>query len=675
MKAFVSLFLCCVLVTPAGAQTPAPAPAVPGASGERTPVVSYQTGFRGAYYPASVSNVDFRDSTRIRDLIRAGNIYLSLQDAIALALENNLDLQLQRYGVGMAATDTVRALGGGTLRGVPLTANEAPAGVSGPGAPLINSAATGSTPQVNGATSFSDAQFVQQAQDNLSVTGTFPFSTGPVIPQYDPVITGQFLAQHLTTPETSTLITGTPALVANSLNGNLGYAQGFSTGTQVTAGFLNSRTDNNSSRNLINPFINSGLSVTVTQPLLRGFGKDLNRRFILIAQNSEKVSASIFRYQASITVAGVIRLYTDLVSLNEDLGVKRETLATAQRLVEDNRSKVDQGTLAPIELTRALAQVAAARQDQINADGFVRQQELILKDVLTRDSASDPVVHAARIIPTDTLKIIEPPAQPAEELVKTAFEFRPDFIAAKLQLTNAEISLKGSLNGIRPQLDIVASATNNGLAGAANPNFVSSAITSGAPNALLGYGGGLGSAIEQILRRDYPSYSIGVNLTLPLRNRTAQADLARDELQLRQTQVRERQLENQIRLEVEDALIALQRTRAAWEAAAETSKLQAQSLEIEQERFNNGLSTNFLIIQYQNFVAQARSSEVAALGNYVKARSRLDSVMGIVLRANGVSVGEALQGKISRASTPVIPPVAPSGGTPAAPPIVPPASR
>ncbi|MES1262261.1 MAG: TolC family protein [Acidobacteriota bacterium] len=649
MKAAVALALCCVLVSPVGAQNPAavPAPAPSASTGERTPVITYETGVRGAYHPASVSAVDFRDSARIHDLIRAGNIYLSLQDAIALALENNLDIQLQRYGIGMAATDTTRALGGGMLRGVPLTANEAPTGVSGPGAPLINSAATGSTPQINGATSFSDAQFVQQAQDNLSVTGTFPFSTGPLIPQFDPAITGQFLAQHLTTPETSTLVTGTPSLISNMLNGNVGYAQGFSPGTQVTAGFLNSRTDNNSSRNLINPFINSGLSVTITQPLLRGFGKDLNRRFIRIAQNSEKVSASVFRYQASITVAGVIRLYTDLVSLTEDLRVKQDTLATAEHLVEDNRSKVEQGTLAPIELTRAQAQVAAARQDQINAEGFVRQQELILKDVITRNASSDAVVHAARIIPTDTLTVTDVPNQPSEELVKTALEFRPDFIAAQLQLTNAEITLKGSLNGIRPQLDLVASATNNGLAGAANPGFLSSSITTGGPGSLLGYGGGLGSALEQILRRDYPSYSIGLNLTLPIRNRVAQADLARDELQLRQTQVREKQLENQVRLEVEDALIALQRTRAAWEAAAETSKLQVQSLEIEQERFNNGLSTNFLIIQYQNFVAQARSSEVAALGAYVKARSRLDSVMGIVLRANNVSIGEAVQGKIS----------------------------
>jgi outer membrane protein len=639
MRQFVSVALCGLLISPLGAQTPG---------------VSYAAGLRGLYEPPAVAAADFHDSPRIKDLIRSGNIYLSLQDAIALALENNLDVQLLRYGVDIAGTDTLRARGGNTIRGLQLTATEAPAGVSGPGAPLINSAATGSTPQVNGSTSFSDAQFVQRAQDNLSITGQIPASTGPLLPQFDPVVTGQFLAQHLTVPQTSTLITGTASSIANTVSGNFGYSQGFSTGAQVAATFQNLRTQNNSSRNLIDPFLNSSLGVTFTQPLLRGFGKDLNTRFIRIAQNNEKVSGHIFRYQASITVAGVIRLYTDLVSLNEDLRVKRETLATAQRLMDDNKSKVDEGTLAPIEMTRAQAQVAAARQDQINADGFVRQQELILKDVITRDVAANPVVHAARIIPTDTLAAPDVPSGPVEDLVKTAFRFRPDFQAAKLQLTNSEISLKGSLNGIRPQLDLVAGATNNGLAGSPNPAFVSSVITTVGPGSLLGYGGGIGSAWEQILKRNYPSYSIGVNLTLPVRNRGAQADVARDEIQLRQTQIRQKQLENEIRLEVEDALIALQRTRAAWEAASETARLQVKSLEIEQERFNNGLSTNFLIIQYQNFVAQSRSSEVAALGAYVKARSRLDSVTGIVLLANGVSVEEAMKGKISRVSTPAV---------------------
>ncbi len=288
----------------------------------------------------------------------------------------------------------------------------------------------------------------------------------------------------------------------------------------------------------------------------------------------------------------------------------------------------------------------------MNSEGFVRQQELILKSVLTRDLGSDTLVHDARIVPTDPLVVAAVPTEPTADLVKIALQFRPDYLAATKQLTNTQISLEGSRNAVKPELDVVANALNSGLAGGPNALYLLSpgGVAPGA-GSLLGYGGGYGSALGQIFRRDYPTYSIGLNLTLPLRNRQAEADLARDELQLRQTQVRNRQLENQVRVQVEDALIAIQRTKAAYEAATLTRKLQEESLEIEQERFNVGLSTNFLVIQYQSYVAQARSSEVAALGAYSKARTQLDSVMGIILRANGITLAEAYKGEVSRPSS------------------------
>ncbi|MEP6717228.1 MAG: TolC family protein [Terriglobia bacterium] len=640
-----------VLASFVSAQTPVSTSA-PSAI-DRSPAVSYRAGVQGAYKPGSVSQSDLHDSPRMHDLMRAGQIYLSLQDAIALALENNLDIELERYGIRMAGTDTLRTQGGGIPRGVPLTVNDPPAGVGGPGEPLVTAAA-GAAAQTTLPTAASDAPFIQQTVENLNVGGTFPLSSGPPVPLFDPAFIGQVVAQHATTPQTSAVITGTPSLIANTLSGNFGYTQGFSPGTQVTANFQNLRTNSNSVRNLIDPYYNSGLGITVTQPLLRGFGIELNRRFIRIAKNSEKISDNVFRLQASVTVSGVIRMYFDLVSLNEDLKVKQQTLATALHSQQDDGNKVEEGTLAPIELTRAQAQVAAARQDLSNSEGFLRQQELILKNALSRDPGGDPAVHAARIIPTDPLVVDDLPTQPAEELVKIAFESRPDFQAAKLQQENSEITLKGSRNALLPQLDLVANMSNSGLAGASNPNYAAIASTGPAGSGLLGYNEGYGTALQEILRRDYPSYSVGINLTLPLRNRTAQADLARDELQVRQTQVRTRQLENQVRLQVEDALIALQRTHAAFEASLETKKLQEQSLAIEQERFEAGISTNFVVIQYQNVVAQARSTEVAARGAYAKARSQLELVMGIVLMNHNVSLAEAFRGQSPRLTTPEI---------------------
>jgi outer membrane protein TolC len=193
----------------------------------------------------------------------------------------------------------------------------------------------------------------------------------------------------------------------------------------------------------------------------------------------------------------------------------------------------------------------------------------------------------------------------------------------------------------------VGIATNNALAGGVNSAYTGTPIV---PGSVPGYDAGYGTALGQIFRRENPVYGVGINLTLPLRNRIAQADLVRDELQVRQSQVRTRQIENQIRLEVEDALIALQRTAAAYEAATETRKLQEQSLEIEQERFQAGLSTNFLVIQYENYVAQARSSEVAARGAWAKAKNQMERVLGQTLLNHNVSIEEAMKGQVARQS-------------------------
>jgi outer membrane protein TolC len=650
----LAVLLCSLQIAPVMAQTPTDG-TTGVTAGDRSPKVVWNTGFlRGEFRPGSVSSSDFRDSTRIGSLIRAGQLYLSLQDAIALALENNLDLELERYGVRMAITDTYRAQGGGVLRGVPLTVNEAPAGIGGPsGSPLLTTAATGSTPQSTVSVSVTDTQLIAEGQDNLAVTGTFPFANGPLIPLFDPILSGQLLGQHANNPQATNLNSNSTDLTSNSFTGNFGYIQGFGPGTQISAAFQNQYIDNNSFRNLFNPYSQSSLGVTVTQPLLRGFGSELNRRFIHIAKNSEKISDYVFQQQAISTISGVIRLYDDLVSLNADLKVKEETLATAQRLLEDNRNKVDQGTLAPIEATRAEAQVASARQDLINSQGYVRQQELILKTVLARNWADDPLVHDARIIPTDTLGLEPLPTQTPAEIAAQALTNRPEYQAAKLQLTNTQISLKGTKNELLPEIDLVGTYTAGGIAGAYNPSSLAS-------TSFPGVGGNYGTVLDQIVKGTYPTYSVGINLTLPVRNRVAQADVARDELQVRQTQVRLKQLENQIRAEVEDALIALQRTRAAYEAATQTTKLQEQSLAIEQEKFDVGLSTNFLVIQYQGYLAQARSTEVAALDAYAKAKVQYERSVGSTLSVHDVSIDEAFKGVVQRVSSPSLPSVPPA---------------
>ena len=260
----------------------------------------------------------------------------------------------------MAGTDTYRAQGGGVLRGVPLTVNEAPAGLGGPsGSPLSPPPPRAQPRNPLFRSALPTRNSSPNRRINLGVTGTFPFANGPVIPQFDPALTAQLLGQRATTPDTNVNQTGFNDLLSNSFAANFGYLQGFGPGTEMSAGFQNQLQDLNTVSNIFKPYWLSTLGVTVTQPLLRGFGSDLNRRFIHIAKNSEKISDYVFQQQAISTISGVIRLYDDLVSLIADQRVKQETLTTAQRLLEDNKNKVDQGTLAPIEATRAQAQVAS----------------------------------------------------------------------------------------------------------------------------------------------------------------------------------------------------------------------------------------------------------------------------------------------------------------------------
>jgi outer membrane protein len=595
----------------------------------------------GWYQSPTVSPVSFQNSSRIESLMRAGQLYLSLPDAIALTLENNLDLELQRFLPRIAGTDVLRASGGGLLRGLSLLINETAPGIGGPSGPLLTSLTAGSTPSSLVNTNFSDLALISQQQNSLSVTGAIPLSTGPPIPQYDPSISGLLSWAHQSTPEYSTVLTGgSNWLVTNNTNGNLGLAQGFSTGTQIGLNFDNTRFTNNTTRYTYNPTLSSDLGVTITQPLLRGFGIDLNRRFIRIAKNSQKVADLVFRQQVIDTIAGISRLYTDLVSLNEDVNVKRESLRLAQRLYDDNKDKVDQGTLAPIEVIRAQAQVAASQQALISAEGLVRQQELIVLTAITRRGLTNPAIREAHITPTDFVAVPDKePVEPAQDLVADALKNRPDLAQAGIQVENSQISLKGSLNALRPQVDLVGTMQNSGLAGELNPL---AGVTPGVP------GGGYGGVLGQVFRRNYPTYSVGVQVTLPLRNRVAQADAVRDELQLRQAQIRRQQLEDQARLEVADAQVSMQQARAAYEAAVQSRILQEKSVAVEQQKFDVGVSTNFLVIQYQSYLAQARSTEVAAKGAYAKARIALERATGRILETNHVSIDEAYQGRVAR---------------------------
>jgi outer membrane protein TolC len=618
------------------------------------PAVNLLQKIKFPYLTRGVGAVDFRNTSRVDSLIRAGHLYLSLQDAIDLAIENNLDLQLQRFNPRFAESDVLRAKGGGLLRGVDFNLRNLPQGIGGPGSPLLTTVG-GTSPITTVASNSADLAPLLETTTSLLVNGAFPYATGTPIPQFDPSLSALLQGAHTTTLESNINTAGVNPLVSNTFLGQFGYSQGFALGTSVNASFNENRTSANATNTNYNPFTTGYASVSLVQPLLQGFGLENNRRFIRIAENTQKIADEVFKQQLIETLWAVARLYYDLVSLNEDVHVKQQALDAAKKLYEDNKSQVEIGTLAPIEVKRAQAEVARTQEDLTNSVNLVLQQELILKNVLTRRGTKDPLIGSARIVALDPIaKPIDIPAVPASDLVDLAFKNRPDLAQASLQIQNSEISLRGSRNALLPSLNFVGSLQNNGYAGQINPLSLPLGVTSSSAiqQGLLGGGGTL---LKQIFGHDYPNYTVGVQLNINLRNRVAQADVIRDELQLRQSEVRRQQLENEVRLEVENALLNVQRALASYQAAQETRELQEEALDAEQQRYQVGASTTYLVIQYQRDLAQARSTEVVSLGNYAKAKAALDRATGRTLEEYHVSIDEAYKGVISRAPT-AIPP-------------------
>lgn len=602
--------------------------------------------FRLPYVPRTVSHTDFSNSFRWDSLIRGNNIYLSLADALALALENNLDIEWQRYSPRIAETDVLRTEGGGLTRGLNVTIRESPNGVGGP-----QPANPGQSAAVTSSILSQPDTSTSQAETNVSVTGNIPLSIGPRLPSLDPFLSGTVGYSNRTAPQTNNFIAGTNALINKNFVTDFGIQQSFSTGTTLGLQYNNIRQTTNGSRVDYNPYTNASLGITFDQPLLQGFGSALNRRYLRIAKNDQKISDTLFRLQCSNTVSAVIRLYWDLVSLNEDLKVKRQALELAQQLATNNRSQVEVGTLAPIEVVRAQAEVARARQDLTNAESLVLQQEVILKNVLSRTGSSDPRLASAHIIPTDQITIpAEEPVRPLQDLIETALKSRPDLNMARLQYDNSQISYQGARNALLPSIDVVAGLTNNALAGQVNSLLPPGQATGGTTGSALTrvtdptFVGGYGTVLSQLFTRSFGDYNIGVQVTIPLRNRVAQADAARDQLATRQNEVRVHSLENQVRTEVETALLNLRRARASYESASQTRQLQEEALSAEQQKYEVGASTSFFVIQYQRDLAQARSQEVIAQSAYIKAKANLDRVMGIVLRANNITPVDAYQG-------------------------------
>jgi len=599
----------------------------------------------GPYIPRRVPEPNLANSARIDQLRKNGTIYLSLDDAIALALENNLDLAIARYNLPIADTDILRAKSGANTRGVNTGLVQ---GTPGGGVGTIGAGGVGTTSTGAGAGGTSAATGGAGAGAAGLVTSTL--GVGPPLGSYDPILTTTLGIDHLVQPESSIFASGGPTLALNTGTANFAWTQAFETGTAFSVGFNNQRQTSNNVFTQQSPILNLGMRITFTQHLLQGLSLIANRRFIIIARNNREIADVAFRSQAINTVAQIENIYWDLVSAYDDVRVKERSLALAQKTLSDNKKQVEIGTLAPIEVTRAESAVASGQQDLIVSQTNLQLQQLLMKNALTRNM-TDPQLAAAPVIPTSAMGLPrQEPVVPIQDLINDALQHSPDLAQARIDLTNRDITKKSARNELLPTVDLVAYYGSSTLAGNQNPQFCQGAVGL----QLCGPGPfptvtptGFTDAFSNLFTYNTPEYYVGLNVTIPIRNRSAQADQVRSELEYRQAQLNLQQLQNRIAIQVRNAQFTVQQNRARVDAAISARQLASESLDAEQKKYALGASTNTLVLQAQRDLAQAESNVVTAMSAYEKSKVELDRVMGLTLTHNGIQIADAESGKVT----------------------------
>jgi outer membrane protein len=624
--------------------TQAPAPAYgPGPANPPIPVslgvskFNYSHGPRSfpnlfkPYEPIQVPPFASTNSPRIEQLIHDGKLEITLQDAVELALENSLDIVVARYNPWFGDTDVLQAEAGGQ-----------PFGIAGAETPF----STASVPFIN----------------------------------YDPVITGSLFNDDRSTPVNNPFISGVgtagvTGLISHTAQYNWQYSQGFTTGTTVTAIWDNTRSSSTSAANFFNPSVQSSLQIVFQQQLLNGFGLFENRRNILIAKINRKLADYAFEQQAITTVTNTITAYWELVYARENVKVQEQAVTVSNKLFNDNKKQLEIGTMAPLDVTRAESELATDRQNLILAQTTQLQDEQILKNAISKDPMA-PALLNVEIIPLDHPN---PPeaveAATFEEAVREAFAKRPDLLEQQMNVKSAEINSKATRQALLPTATLVAQYESQGLAG--NSPIITG-MTTKAGSAIVGANGqpvtvldmngvpvevfepntaevtngtshqGLGTAQSQIFHNQFPDYFVELNLSIPLRNRAAQATNQRAVLTQRQIEAQLQQLRNAAVLDVRNTYIALTQDRAQVQAASKARELQQQTFDAEQKKYQLGASTVYNVILTQRDLITAQGAEIRALANLVEAKANYERAVGRTLEVNRVTIADAKHGQIER---------------------------
>jgi len=638
LKPFTALLLCALMASPMFGQTNAFTE--PGKGG-------FLQYFARPYQPHTVAHISFADSDRIDKLMHAGSIYLSLRDAIALALENNLDIEVARLQPKINLANLQRAEAGQLLRNISTNITSGPNSAT---LGVLAGTAVGST-SAGGSVGSSNSGVLSGVNVQLA---------GSAIPNIDPVFFTSFTGSHTTQAETSTVVTGTTAFTSAYKSWVIGVQESYWTGSTVQL-FTTSTfgLNQNATTSQFNPVDQGAASLSITQNLLNGFGIAVNKRSLHVARNNLRVTDLQFVQQVIATVANVVNLYWDLVSFNEDLKIKQQTLELDNKLFVDNKRRAELGSIAPIDTIQAEAEMKTAEQDVVTQETQVLQQEMILKSVITRSGMDNIAIVSAHIVPTDRIEVpAQEPIIPLQDLIAEAMQHRTEIENNQISLENARLNMLGTKNNLLPTLSANVTLSNSGQAGALGNAQVPIVGNTGQ---IIGYRpitaadvngfflGGYGTVLDQIFRRNFPNYSASISLTIPLRNRAAQADLVTDELNYRQSEIQDKQLRNNIKLNVLNAYTALRQSKAAYESAIVARKLQDETLAGTRRKYELGTSTITDVVIAQRDDTTRNLAEVDARRSYIDARTSLKQQLGTILEDYDVNIDEAKRGQVGRA--------------------------
>lgn len=606
--------------------------------------------FWKSYTAHDIAPPDLGNAPLIDQLMRDGKIYLSINDAVALALENNLDIEIARYNLNIAETDILRAEAGGNILGVNagIVQNTPGGGVGGLGG-TVGSGTGGTTVAASGA----------GTGTNGLVSSTL--GIGSPIASYDPILTGTLQLDKNNTESTSPF-SPVPILAQNTYTADFGYTQGFHWGGALTGVFDNTHLTSNNTTSLFTPQLGSNFQLRFTQNLLQGFGFLPNTRFIRFSKNNREITDVAFRLQVITTVDQIENMYWDLVYAYENVRVQQEAMTYAQKALDDAQRQAQVGTVPPIQVVSAKSAVAGDQQNLILAQNNLQLQQLLMKNALSR-SIEDPLLAQADVIPTSTMQL--PPQEqvaPTQDLINEALLHRAELVESRIDLNNRQLNNKAVRNALLPTLDAFAYYGGSGVGGDVNPACSFAGVPCYNPAKVpppfrtttsVGYGG----TLSQLVNSTAPDKGVGLTLTIPIRNRIAQADQVRAQLEYRQAQVREHQLENQVRIEVRNAQFDVGQNRAAVDAAQSAYDFARQTFDADQQQLKVGLTTQTAVLQAASALTTAESNLVSAKAAYEKSRIELDRATGLLLDHEGINIDEAVKGQVT--NMPTVPFVAP----------------